>query len=579
MKTKLLIFIILISIITAMLCSCEIIKLANNILKFIPGNDSDNGDTNININIGGTTAHVHTEIIIPAIESTCFEHGKTEGKKCSTCGETTVPQEVAPRKEHTYDNAIDRICNVCEHVRDIDCSHNGTTEFLPAKESTCTEAGLTQGVKCTLCDEIIVAQESLPLKDHVSSDWIVDYESEIGKEGLRHTECIICGAITKQEAIPMITPSSEGLEYTLNSDGNSYSVSGIGTCTSEAVVIANIYEGKPVTAIADSAFYGCKTLTNVIIPESIKSIGTSSFANCTSLTNITIPNSVTAIGATAFINCTSLSSIDIPNSVTYIGNAALYNCNRLPYNEYDNAYYIGSQENPYFILVTTISNDITSCYIHEDTVYIGSYAFKNCTKLTSITIPNSVKQIGGSAFEGCTSIDNVIIPDGVIEICGAAFSGCTSLTNISIPNSIEIVGKYAFQNCKSLAYNEYNNVYYLGNSENQYLVLVKYKDKAITSCEIVDGTRIICDSAFYACTSLLKITIPNSVVYIGSSAFWVCSSMSRIVIPKSVKYISTYVFSGCSKLTIYCQVENIPDGWDERWNSDHRSVVWGYTGN
>ena len=100
MKTKLLALLLIVAMITTLLCSCEALKFINHVLDFVPKPD-DNNDTNININIGGTTAHVHTEGIIPAVESTCTQAGLTEGKYCTSCEKILVPQEEAPLKEHT----------------------------------------------------------------------------------------------------------------------------------------------------------------------------------------------------------------------------------------------------------------------------------------------------------------------------------------------------------------------------------------------------------------------------------------------------------------------------------------------
>ena len=103
---------------------------------------------------------------------------------------------------------------------------------------------------------------------------------------------------------------------------------------------------RKVTSIGSNAFYDCKGLTSVTIPNSVTSIGNGAFAGCYGLTSVTIPNSVTSIGDSAFSGCSGLTSVTIPNSVTSIGN----------------------------------------------------YAFYGCSGLTSVTIPNSVTSIGNYAF-------------------------------------------------------------------------------------------------------------------------------------------------------------------------------------
>lgn len=227
------------------------------------------------------------------------------------------------------------------------------------------------------------------------------------------------------------------LEFRLNRDGESYRV-GKGTCTDADIVIPDSYNGKPVTSLRNYAFYKCTELTSVTIPDSVTSIGIYAFYNCSNLTNITIPNSVESIDNWTFDNNQNSS---------------------LTYNEYENAYYLGNETNPYVVLVKAKSYDITSCTIHNNTKVIYSSAFYRRTNLTSITIPDSVKSIGKSAFSDCTNLTSVTIPDSVKSIGESAFSGCTNLTSVTIPDSIKVIGLQAFQNCTSLASITYDGTF------------------------------------------------------------------------------------------------------------------------
>ena len=287
------------------------------------------------------------------------------------------------------------------------------------------------------------------------------------------------------------------------------------------------------------------TPENLMIPESVwyegytfkvTSIGCGAFLNCTSLTSVTIPDSVTSIGDSAFYGCTSLTSVSIPDSVTSIDDSAFYGCSNLKSVNYsgtksqwkaitigsDNSYLtrafikctdgiIGNENTVTVDSVIYRLNDdytaqvisysgtpgnitISECVSYEGITFkvtsIGSSAFKDCTSLTSVTIPNSVESIGDNAFNGCTSLTSITIPDSVTTIGNNAFSGCSSLTSVTIPNSVESIGDNAFQNCSSL-----------------------------TSATIGNNVTSIGSSAFFGCSKLKKIEIPDSVTYIGSKAF------------------------------------------------------------
>ena len=349
---------------------------------------------------------------------------------------------------------------------------------------------------------------------------------------------------------------------------------------------------KGVTSIGDASFYACKSLTNITIPNGVTSIGCDAFEYCDSLASVTIPNSVTSIGDSAFENCTSLTSIIIPNSVTSIGSSAFYNCKSLTKVDYngtvsqwksikgydnvskiikctdgivgngntvtidnlkykiyhDTASLVGYTDSPenlvisknisyegYTLNVTSISESafrgctsLTSVTVPDSVTSIGDSAFYGCTNLTSITIPNSVTSIGLRVFYYCRSLTSVTIPDSVISIGDSAFFGCINLTSVTIPDSVTVIGSNAFYdtpyyNDKS---NWINGVLYMSNC-----LLNTNNDFNFTNNYIVENsTRVIAGSAFYGCTSLTSVTIPNSVTNIGDYAFKDCTGLTSIIV-------------------------------------------------
>ena len=316
--------------------------------------------------------------------------------------------------------------------------------------------------------------------------------------------CIIMNPTKAQAA-------TTDLAFTLNDDGESYSVScgGYSPFFGDLVLPAS-YNGKPVTHIKDSGFLAC-TINTLTIPDSIVSIGNGAFRWCDGLTSVSIPNSVVTIGDSAFYYCSGLRNVTIGDSVTAIGDSAFASC----YN-------------------------LTSVTIPDSVTTIGNSAFYSCDSLTSVTIGDSVTTIGDYAFQDCTSLTSVTIPDSVITIGSFAFQGCYSLKDLTLSNGLTAISDSAFADCSAL--------------------------KTIT---IPDSITAIGDNAFSYCYDLTNVTIPNSVTTIGNTAFSHCDGLTSIIIPDSVTIIGNSPFLGCSNLTDVVVSANNPN-----YSSDAQGVLY-----
>lgn len=171
-----------------------------------------------------------------------------------------------------------------------------------------------------------------------------------------------------------------------------------------------------------------------------------------------------------------------------------------------------------------------------------SSAFKECSSVTSITLPDSLKTIGDYAFYGCSSLTSITIPDGVTAIPSCAFAGCYALESISLPDSITSIGKSAFRDCKSLT------AIVLPES------VTSIGDHAFRNCSsliniaIPEGVTSIDLHTFNGCTKLAGITLPEGLTSIGDQAFNSCSSFTSVTIPAGVTSIGSYAFHACSSL-------------------------------
>jgi hypothetical protein len=192
-----------------------------------------------------------------------------------------------------------------------------------------------------------------------------------------------------------------------------------------------------------------------------------------------------------------LLSLVVLWACTARGYAGSFTLNGISYNETSATEVEVIANNPAYSGAVTIPATVVYNGKTYDVRGIGTSAFKNCTGLTSVVIPNSVTTIGYTSFESCTALTSLNLGEGVMRIDQYAFNSCTALKTLIIPNSV---------------------------------VTIRY-------------------SAFQSCTSLITLTLGNQLQTIEYEAFKNCTSLTSVTIPASVTGIGTYAFGDCNKLT------------------------------
>ena len=261
-------------------------------------------------------------------------------------------------------------------------------------------------------------------------------------------------------------------------------------------------------------------------------------------------------------------------------------------------------------------------------IEIGNEAFKNCTTMKSIVIPDSVRQYGKSILFGCSSLESITAPfvggdiydDDVLGLMfgmqqytgGVAveqhtmhgynsthemktfyipsslrnvtvtkasyhygtFSNCSFLTSVTINTTGDAhpsLGDYAFYGCSGLTQVKLScKVKTIGDYAFEGCTKLTKIDFITSQLVTVPMLEEIGDYAFSGCTSIEYFTIPTLVKKIGDRAFAGCSSLLSIAIPSSVTYVGKRAFDdGCTSLTAIqvLKSQSACSGWDSNWNN------------
>lgn len=348
------------------------------------------------------------------------------------------------------------------------------------------------------------------------------------------------------------------------------------TCISTSAVLGNVETGKmgianvqaETVAKSDSAKYSSYIYEyiadgeevkikeyigkdkNVKIPKSINgkkvtAIGACAFYGNTKIKSVTLPKGITTIEEYAFTGCKNLGKMQIPSTVTEFGKKALKSTSWLN----------SKKKKSSLVIVNGILIDGSSCgkavTIPKGVKKISSYAFANAKKLEAVKVQNGVKEIGSYAFEKCSKLKSVQIPKSVNSFGSSAFDETTWLNNMRKKNPLVIVNHVVVdgKSCKGeitipegvkvIGEGAFADYYY---DDLDYAILPQ-----VTDIVISEGVTEIQSGAFYGCTKLKSIKLPDTINSIGDEAFFGCEVLEDLEIPEnSLKLGENIVSTDCA---------------------------------
>ena len=196
---------------------------------------------------------------------------------------------------------------------------------------------------------------------------------------------------------------------------------------------------------------------------------------------------------------------------------------------------------------------LTSLSLPSGIISIGFNAFDGCSNLTSLTLPSGITSIQSDAFSGCSSLTSLTLPSGITRIDNRTFYGCSSLTSLTLPPGITSIRSHAFKGCSSLtSLTLPSGITSIGSDAFSGC-------SSLTSLTLPTGITSIDDFTFWGCVGLTSLTLPSSVTSIGSYAFAYCYSLTSLTLPSDVSLIGERAFFACESLTsIYSYAEIAP---------------------
>ncbi|MCD8208862.1 MAG: leucine-rich repeat domain-containing protein [Bacteroidales bacterium] len=314
---------------------------------------------------------------------------------------------------------------------------------------------------------------------------------------------------------------------------NGYVVVGPGTCTEGEITVPSVYRETKVIEIANEAFKNCRGVTGVSVPPGVVRIGDEAFANCSSLVSVTIPRSVSKIGAGVFKYCGKLSEIN------YLGT-------KFDWDKTEKSFDDELMSKMKFLGTVQLSFADRARETPQEN--FGRDRSPKDGELGYARESDGYVVTGTGTFTGT----DFVIPESreglpVVGVAEGAFhengKSFTRMRCVNFPKTLTRIGKNAFWGCTAL------EEVTVPDGVTVMEPNVFRRCKSLKKVSLGAGMTEIGSQAFAECTALESFDIPKSVVKIGDQAFARCDALKRAVLPKGIQRIEDYTFAACTSLT------------------------------
>ena len=296
-------------------------------------------------------------------------------------------------------------------------------------------------------------------------------------------------------------------------------------------------DGSRLTSIGPSAFYGCSSLTYIMLPKRLKQVLSYAFAHC-GLVSVKLSEDVEIIGDGAFMGC-PLTSINIPYKVTKIKQRTFSYCQELEKVTFSPNSSLEEIEKSAF----SFCYNLKSLEMPESMVRVGEYAFEACG-LESIIVPNNVNHLGLSVFSSCFNLKSAKISEDISEIPDELFLHCKNLEYIELPSKLKKIGKQAFSD---------TGIKTLRNLPESLDELAAY--------------------SFHNCARLESVELPDSITKIGRWSFSECGKLKEINIPKNVNDVSISIIYHSGVKRMYLHTDSLTNNPKLKELSDYIDFI------